>query len=126
MHTPSRIASVRVEGAVHSRKGFLGWLIEPHLAKAGLTETSTFETALHATRGIAHTLKETDLFSSVEPRLEATRDVFAKDGDVDLVLRTREKGRFYVKGGTEVGNGEGSAVRIMCHLTKRDAKLISS
>lgn len=45
--------------------------------------------------------------------------MFGKEGDVDLVLKTREKGRFYVKGGTEVGNGEGSAVRVTFCLFER-------
>lgn len=37
-------------------------------------------------------------------------------GDVDMILGLREKGRFYVKGGTEVGGGEGAAVsRILDH-----------
>jgi hypothetical protein len=31
-------------------------------------------------------------------------------GDVDLVLGVREKGRLFLKGGTEIGGGEGGAV----------------
>lgn len=112
MDKPSRLASVRVEGAAHTRSSFLGWLIAPHLTKVSGADPATLGNALHATRGIAHTLLATDIFAAVEPRLEASRDVFAKDGDVDLVLKTRERGRFFLKGGTEVGSGEGSAVRL--------------
>lgn len=104
---------MRVEGAAHTRRSFLGWLIDPHLAAASHAERPTLESVLHTTRGITHTLHATDAFATVAPRLEASRDVFAEDGDVDLVLRVHERGRFYVKGGTEVGNGEGSAVRLL-------------
>lgn len=110
LNAPSRLASVRVEGAANTRSSFLGWLIAPHLANAPDAEHVTLGNALHTSRGITRTLIETDIFATVEPRIEASRDVFAKDGDVDLVLRTRERGRFFVKGGTEVGSGEGSAV----------------
>jgi outer membrane protein insertion porin family len=34
-------------------------------------------------------------------------------GDVDLVLGLREKGRLFLKGGTEIGGGEGGAVSRM-------------
>lgn len=35
------------------------------------------------------------------------------DGDVDVVFKAREKGRYFVKTATEMGNGEGNAVRII-------------
>lgn len=57
-------------------------------------------------------LQRTDIFDSVIARLEASKDVFAKPGDVDLVFKTREKGRFYLNTSTQVGNNEGGAVRI--------------
>jgi hypothetical protein len=37
-------------------------------------------------------------------------------GDVDLVLGVREKGRLFLKGGTEIGGGEGGAVGRMTSL----------
>jgi len=37
----------------------------------------------------------------------------AGDEDVDVVFRTREKGRYFVKTATEMGNEEGTAVRII-------------
>jgi outer membrane protein insertion porin family len=57
-------------------------------------------------------LQETDVFKSVEASLERSRDLMAQDIDVDVVFKTREKSRFYLKTATEVGNGEGSAVRM--------------
>jgi outer membrane protein insertion porin family len=69
----------------------------------------TLGTALHTTRSIAGILQQTDNFVLVAPRLEASRSVFAREGDLDLVLQAREKGWFFAKTSTEVGNGEATA-----------------
>jgi len=37
----------------------------------------------------------------------------ANTGDVDVVFRTREKGRYFLKTTTEMGNGEGNAVCVL-------------
>ncbi|KAH9922450.1 surface antigen-domain-containing protein [Amylocystis lapponica] len=107
--TPLRIASVRVEGAVRTRKSFLGSLITPLLPAAGLEPDATLESVLHTTRHIGGVLQQTDLFQSVDARLEASRDALARAGDVDVVFRAREKGRFYLNTSTQVGNNEGGA-----------------
>ncbi|EPQ53872.1 hypothetical protein GLOTRDRAFT_13105, partial [Gloeophyllum trabeum ATCC 11539] len=108
LSTPLRIAAVRVEGAPHTRSSFLGFLINPLLAPAA-AETSTLESVLHTTRRISHILQDSDIFSHVEAKIEPSRDPLATDRDVDVVFKTREKGRFYVKTSTEFGNNEGGA-----------------
>jgi outer membrane protein insertion porin family len=66
-------------------------------------------------RNIGHTLQETGLFHYVNAALEPTRDLTAPAHDVDLVFKTKEKGRLQLKTSTEFGNQEGSAVRgIVC------------
>lgn len=45
--------------------------------------------------------------------LEPTRDVTAPVHDVDLVFKTKERGRLQLKTSTEFGNQEGSAVRVI-------------
>lgn len=50
------------------------------------------------------------MFHSVEAKLERARDALAKDDDIDIVFKTKEKGRFYLNTSTEVGNNEGNAV----------------
>jgi outer membrane protein insertion porin family len=102
------ISAVRVEGATHTRKSFLSSIIAPALS----TDDSTLEEVLHTTRRISHALKKTDIFSSVEPHVDRPRSNLASPGDVDLVFKTRERGRWYVSSATEVGNNEGSAVRL--------------
>ena len=102
------ISAVRVEGATHTRKSFLNSIIAPALS----TENdSTLEDVLHTTRRISHALKKTDIFSSVEPHIDRARSNLASPRDIDLVFKTRERGRWYVSSATEVGNNEGSAVR---------------
>lgn len=34
----------------------------------------------------------------------------SKGEDVDVIFKTREKGRYFIKTSTEMGNGEGNAV----------------
>ncbi|KAH7911170.1 surface antigen-domain-containing protein [Hygrophoropsis aurantiaca] len=112
LSTPLRVATVRIEGAAHTRRSFLGWLIDPWLPRPTFQDSeslSNLETVLHTTRGISHVLQETDIFQSIEAKLERARDLLAKDGDVDIVFKTREKGRFYLKTATELGNNEGTA-----------------
>jgi hypothetical protein len=57
-------------------------------------------------------LRSTDIFSSVEVEIAKPRDPLAAHTDVDLVFKTKEKGRISLSSTTELGNNEGSAVRI--------------
>ncbi|KAI0040202.1 hypothetical protein FA95DRAFT_1566606 [Auriscalpium vulgare] len=110
LQQPARIAAVRVDGAKHTRRAFLESLINPHLASASAHGPhTTFEGVLRTTRDIGHYLREADVFSTVTARLEPSREPSAKQGDVDVVFTARERGRFYLKTATEVGNSEGNA-----------------
>lgn len=109
LKTPMNISAVRVEGTPHTRKSFLGFLIKPALEQS-FEEESDLQAVLHATRRISHILHKSDIFRTVEAKVERARDVTAKEGDVDLVFKTKEKGRFYLNSSTELGNNEGSAV----------------
>lgn len=64
-------------------------------------------------------MQETDLFHSVDAKIQRSRDYLAGEGDVDIVVTTREKGRFYLKTATEFGNNEGSVVSIVFLLVSR-------
>ncbi|KAF9816961.1 hypothetical protein IEO21_03726 [Rhodonia placenta] len=110
--TPLRIASVRVEGAVKTRKSFLATLVTPFLPQSAtpFDETkTTLGDVLHTTRHIGNLLQETEIFQAVEAKLETSRDPLAQAGDVDIVFKTREKGRFYLNTSTQLGNNEGGA-----------------
>ena len=101
---PARVGAVRVDGATNTRASFLASIINPQLAKDC---PQTLEGVLLTTRDIGHYLREADIFQTVTARLEPS----TRDGDVDVVFSTREKGRYYLKTSTEVGNNEGTAVR---------------
>jgi outer membrane protein insertion porin family len=110
LSTPLRVSRVRIEGADNTRKCFLGMLVNPVISPFS-ENRHTLGSVLHAAKDIAGRLQQTDIFKSVEMRLERSRDPLAQEEDVDIVAKTREKGRFYLKTATEVGNGEGNAVR---------------
>ena len=73
-------------------------------------DESTLQSVLLKARNIGHTLQETGLFHYVNASVEPTRDVAAPVHDIDLVFKTKEKGRLQLKTSTEFGNQEGSAV----------------
>ena len=106
------MAAVRVEGATHTRQSFLGFLVKPHLPNHFTHDEATLQSVLVKARDIGHTLQATDLFKSVYAVIEPSRDPLAAAQDVDLVFKTKEKGRLFLKTSTEFGNSEGSAVRI--------------
>ena len=105
LKAPLRLSSIVVEGADHTRDSFLRFLTRPHLAR----EHETLEDVLHTGRYLSHLLQKSDVCSHVEARVEGARDLLAGPHDVDLVLRTKERGRFFLKTATELGNNEGSA-----------------
>lgn len=44
-------------------------------------------------------------------QLERSREALAAPNDVDVIFTTKERGKYFVKTSTEVGNNEGNAVR---------------
>ncbi|KAI6165870.1 surface antigen-domain-containing protein [Pisolithus thermaeus] len=108
---PLRIASVKVHGATHTSKAFLDWLIRPRLTSSQSDHATNAHPTLHSvlqtTRSISHSLSATDLFRTVSARIERSPE--GTPGDVDLNFAVTERGRFFVKTATEIGNCEGSA-----------------
>ncbi|PCH45027.1 hypothetical protein WOLCODRAFT_165558 [Wolfiporia cocos MD-104 SS10] len=102
--TPLRIASVRVQGAAHTRASFIGSLITPLLPLP--QDPTTLADVLHTTRHVGAVLQQTDIFQAVDARLERARDMLDA---VDVVFRTRERGRLFLSTSTQVGNNEGGA-----------------
>ncbi|KAL0580908.1 hypothetical protein V5O48_001102 [Marasmius crinis-equi] len=110
MALPTRIADVRVEGAHKTRASFLGFLINPLLpSNSGTLDMGDLASVLHTTRAIGDRLKQTDIFHTVEARLERAKDALSSPEAVDIVFKTREKGRLLLKTSTELGNNEGNA-----------------
>jgi outer membrane protein insertion porin family len=107
---------VRVEGAFNTRPSFLRFLIDPLVPPP--SAENDLQTTLHAARHIADVLQRTDIFHTVDVKLERATAPLASKHDVDLVFTTREKGRVSARTSTEVGvgNNEASAVRLRVFL----------
>ncbi|KAI6021635.1 surface antigen-domain-containing protein [Pisolithus microcarpus] len=92
-------------------EAFLDWLIRPHLPSSQPEHATDAQPTLHSvlqtTRAVSHSLSETDLFRAVSARIE--RSPKGAPGDVDLNFTVTERGRFFVKTATEIGNCEGTA-----------------
>ncbi|KDR72490.1 hypothetical protein GALMADRAFT_73815 [Galerina marginata CBS 339.88] len=108
LKTPVNVSAVRVEGATHTRQSFLESIIKPAIPQSSPEQPTTLEEVLHTARHISSGLRKTDVFSSIEAYVDRPRDVLANSGDVDLVFRTKERGRWYLSSSTEFGNNEGS------------------
>lgn len=114
---------MRVEGALNTRRSFLNLLINPFLS-APDDEGYNLKSVLRTTQAISHMLQEADIFQSVEAKIEKSRNLLSREGDVDVIFKTREKGRFFINTATELGNGEGNAVSQPCLVFMRCQKLI--
>lgn len=71
---------------------------------------NTLSEVLDTTREIGDALHRTGIFNAVDATLQRSSAVMAVEGDTDIVFRVREKGRFFAKTSTEIGNSEGNAV----------------
>ncbi|PPR08247.1 hypothetical protein CVT24_001289 [Panaeolus cyanescens] len=112
MDSQVNVSAVRVEGATNTRQSFLASIITPAIpppSNPSSDKPSTLGDALHAARAISSALNKTDIFSKVEAYIDKPRSALASPTDVDLVFRTKERGRWYVSSSTELGNNEGSA-----------------
>lgn len=104
---------MRVEGASNTRKSFLASIIDPVVS----SRPTDLEGVLHATRRISEGLRKTDIFASLDAYIDRPKDPLSESPDaIDLVFRTKERGRWYVSSSTELGNSEGSAVRPFIYL----------
>lgn len=132
-----RLSSIRIIGANHTRAGFLARVTSPYLSPASPPSTSltsallsllyspesttdgadsqqapeTLRQVLGKTRSITDDLLKFGIFESVDAGLDRSRDVFADPYDVDLVLKVKETSRYFLRTATDVGDGEGNAVR---------------
>lgn len=73
--------------------------------------TETLRQVLAKTRNISEDLTKFGIFENVEAGLDRSRDVLADPYDVDLVLKVKESSRYFLRTATDVGDGEGNAVR---------------
>nr|GAT53484.1 predicted protein [Mycena chlorophos] len=107
MDTPSQISSVRVEGGQqYTRPSFLRSLLDPLVPPP--SEENDLRSAIQSAGRMASVLLATDIYNSVDVRLERAKSPLAGPLDVDVVLQTRNKPKYYMNAKTEVGDNEGS------------------
>jgi outer membrane protein insertion porin family len=115
---PMTLSALRVTGTVQTRASFLAALLKPSLA----TTPETLGDLLRLTQATQQALAPWGIFKQIDVRLETPQSLLAEKGAVDLVVDVKESGRLMLKSGTEVGQGEGSAVRRPTRLTKGQTK----
>ncbi|KAI8583168.1 hypothetical protein K450DRAFT_224520 [Umbelopsis ramanniana AG] len=99
---PGHVHSLRVLGTERTRDSFL---------KLATSNTFTGMTIADIINDVQHTadrLQRLDIFDSVNVILDTSRDPFAAKDAFDVIFSVKEKSRFFLKTGTEIGNGEGN------------------
>lgn len=101
---PGHIHSLRVLGTERTRDSFL------KLATANTFTGMTIADIINDVQHTADRLQRLDIFDSVNVILDTSRDPFAAQDAFDVIFSVKEKSRFFLKTGTEIGNGEGNMV----------------
>ncbi|KAI1276924.1 outer membrane protein, OMP85 family [Xylaria sp. FL0933] len=112
---PVTLSSIHIHGAKNTRKSFLNPLFQP-LVEDSRNVNYTLSDLLSEVGGAVSRLQKFDIFHpdivvhlSQPPHLEPS----TSPTDLDVSLRVREKSRFMLKTGTDLGNTEGSAYGTM-------------
>ncbi|GAB5587348.1 hypothetical protein Unana1_02248 [Umbelopsis nana] len=99
---PAHIHSLRVLGTERTRESFL------RLATASSFTGMTVADIINNVQKTADQLQRLDIFDSVNVILDTSKDPFAAKDALDVIFQVKEKSRFFLKTGTEIGNGEGN------------------
>ncbi|KAI1076895.1 outer membrane protein, OMP85 family [Whalleya microplaca] len=108
---PITLSSVQIHGARNTRKSFLDPLFQPLVADSR-NENYTMADMLGQMSAAVEKLQKFDIF---QPNIlfhlsrPSHLDPSSSPTDLDVSLRVREKSRFMLKTGTDLGNTEGSA-----------------
>jgi outer membrane protein insertion porin family len=108
---PTTIGAIRVIGAPNTRKGFLEKILNP-LLSANNDRPYTFGEALRNVNYAADKLHRLDIFHEPITMFVDRSDKSNPNSaptDIDIYLNCKEKSKWFVQTGTEVGNVEGAA-----------------
>lgn len=110
LQRPATINSIEVHGARNTRKGFLDPIFAPLVGDSRNTGTTLGE-VLAGVQAATSKLERFDIFKP-EPSVYLSdareSNPHAAGTDVDVSIRVAERSRFLLKGGTDLGNNEGS------------------
>jgi outer membrane protein insertion porin family len=118
MDRPLRLTSIRLAPPPRTtRSSFLNAALKPFVSsshlnatRSGISQPETLGGVLATTKAMVGHLDRFGIFDmdmttlGLQPRRGGDPD------EVELVVGLREKGRLFLKGGTDAGSGEGSAV----------------
>jgi hypothetical protein len=103
---PAHVHSLRVLGTERTRNSFL------KLATNNTFSGMTVADIINDVQQTADKLQRLDIFDSVNVILDTSKDPFAAKDAIDVIFSVKEKSRFFLKTGTEIGNGEGNMVSL--------------
>ncbi|KZT39455.1 hypothetical protein SISSUDRAFT_1045638 [Sistotremastrum suecicum HHB10207 ss-3] len=104
----TKLVAIHVEGASHTRRGFLESIIEPYLAEASKTGV-TLPEVLNATHRLGKVLVRTDAFREIRSQLRRNESIYGGKDELELLVKVKPRSRFFARTSTEIGNNEGSA-----------------
>ncbi|KAJ1913762.1 hypothetical protein IWQ60_009082 [Tieghemiomyces parasiticus] len=103
LEVPAHVHQVQVEGAKQTRTSLIEAAIQPALA------ARTFGEVTQAVHQACCRLEQLEVMEGFQVTMDTSRDPLAPEGSLDVVIRGKEKGRFWARTGTEFGNSEGNA-----------------
>ncbi|KAI0430551.1 outer membrane protein, OMP85 family [Xylaria sp. FL1042] len=112
---PVTLSSIHIHGAKNTRRSFLDPLFQP-LVEDNRNANYTLSDLLNEIGGAVSKLQKFDIFHPdivVHLSQPSHLDPSTSPTDLDVSLRVREKSRFMLKTGTDLGNTEGSAYGTM-------------
>ncbi|CCJ28547.1 unnamed protein product, partial [Pneumocystis jirovecii] len=106
---PVNISSIRVIGANNVRQSFLKKILFPTNDNES---EKTLSSALLSIQNTASRLEKFDIFEKISVTIDQASSPLAAKDDIDVIFHVKEKSRLWMRTGTDLGNGEGSALCI--------------
>jgi outer membrane protein insertion porin family len=103
-----KLSSIKVVGADRTSRNFLSRVFDPYLKDS---EPKKFKEILSDATTITGKLGQFGIFNEIEPMLKES--VIGGDDELDLLIRVKEASTKWLRTSTDVGDGEGSVVRIL-------------
>ncbi|KTW28596.1 SAM complex subunit SAM50 [Pneumocystis jirovecii RU7] len=103
---PVNISSIRVIGANNVRQSFLKKILFPTNDNES---EKTLSSALLSIQNTASRLEKFDIFEKISVTIDQASSPLAAKDDIDVIFHVKEKSRLWMRTGTDLGNGEGSA-----------------
>ena len=132
---PLRLTSIRLHPSPPTtRSSFLNSLLCPFVGNTNLPSwlnpapppPQTLHEVLLSTRALVSHLDRFGIFDMDNSAVRLENKRGGDNDEVELVLALKERGRFFLKAGTEVGGGEGGGVRQNAHIVCQGANFRTS